>query len=163
MLGVVQYHRMTAADRVIKEVADDMGVGDTFIQTPVGVYFGEPGRTVPDPYFGGVGPDRAGCIECGECMTGCRHGAKNTLIKNYLGLAESAGADILPMTTVTDLSEGVDGTWTVHTERTGRRCARASGTSQRHTSCWPPEPGAHSTCCIISRTPGHCRNCPTAR
>ncbi|TCN57263.1 cholesterol oxidase [Rhodococcus sp. SMB37] len=119
MLGVVQYHRMTAADKVIKEVADDMGVGDTFIQTPVGVYFGEPGRTVPDPYFGGAGPDRAGCIECGECMTGCRHGAKNTLIKNYLGLAESAGADILPMTTVTDLHEGPDGTWTVRTERTG--------------------------------------------
>ncbi|MEE2057400.1 GMC family oxidoreductase [Rhodococcus artemisiae] len=119
MLGVVQYHRMTAADKVIKEVADDMGVGDTFIQTPVGVYFGEPGRTVPDPYFGGAGPDRAGCIECGECMTGCRHGAKNTLIKNYLGLAESAGADILPMTTVTDLHEGADGTWTVRTERTG--------------------------------------------
>lgn len=119
MLGVVQYGRMTAADTIIKSVADDMGVGDTFVQTPVGVYFGEPGRSVPDPYFGGVGPDRAGCIECGECMTGCRHGAKNTLIKNYLGLAESAGAEIIPLTTVTDLRQAHDGTWDVMTERTG--------------------------------------------
>ncbi|NMD94609.1 GMC family oxidoreductase [Rhodococcus sp. BL-253-APC-6A1W] len=119
MLGVVQYSRMTAADKVVKEVADEMGVGETFVKTPVGVYFGEAGRTVPDPYFGGAGPDRAGCIECGECMTGCRHGAKNTLVKNYLGLAETAGAEIIPLTTVTDLREAGDGTWDVITERTG--------------------------------------------
>ncbi|MBS9371207.1 GMC oxidoreductase [Rhodococcus sp. B50] len=119
MLGVVQYGRMTDADKVIKSVADDMGVGDTFIQTPVGVFFGEPGRTVADPYFGGAGPDRTGCIECGECMTGCRHGAKNTLVKNYLGLAERAGAEIVPLTTVTDLRQAADGTWDVITERTG--------------------------------------------
>ncbi|NLV78958.1 MAG: GMC family oxidoreductase [Rhodococcus sp.] len=121
MLGVVRYERMTAADKIIEEVAEDMGVGDTFVKTPVGVFLGEPGRTVPDPYFGGVGPDRAGCIECGECMTGCRHGAKNTLIKNYLGLAEKAGVDILPLTTVTDLRAVPDGSWEVFTERTGTR------------------------------------------
>ncbi|MEZ5153586.1 FAD-dependent oxidoreductase [Rhodococcus zopfii] len=119
ILGVVTNPHMTPADDVIKSVAEDMGVGDTFIQTPVGVYFGEPGRTVADPYFGGVGPDRTGCIECGECMTGCRHGAKNTLVKNYLGLAEKAGAEIVPMTTVTGLRERADGTWEVATERTG--------------------------------------------
>ncbi len=67
-----------------------MGVGHTFKLTPVGVYFGAaPGGHRPDPYFGGVGPARTGCIECGECMTGCRHNAKNTLVKNYLGLAEA--------------------------------------------------------------------------
>ncbi|WP_416061434.1 FAD-dependent oxidoreductase [Rhodococcus indonesiensis] len=119
MLGVVQNPHMTPADRIVKSVAEDMGVGDTFIQTPVGVYFGEPGRTVADPYFGGVGPDRTGCIECGECMTGCRHGAKNTLLKNYLGLAERAGAEIVPLTTVTGLRQASDGTWDVDTERTG--------------------------------------------
>lgn len=119
ILGVVTNPHMTPADEVIKSVAEDMGVGDTFIQTPVGVYFGEPGRTVADPYFGGVGPDRTGCIECGECMTGCRHGAKNSLVKNYLGLAEKAGAEIVPMTTVTDLRETPDGSWEVVTERTG--------------------------------------------
>ena len=119
MLGVVQNPHMTPADEIVKSVAEDMGVGDTFIQTPVGVYFGDPGRTVADPYFGGVGPDRTGCIECGECMTGCRHGAKNTLLKNYLGLAERAGAEIVPLTTVTGLRQASDGTWDVDTERTG--------------------------------------------
>ncbi|KJR08301.1 cholesterol oxidase [Gordonia sihwensis] len=119
MLGVVTNPHMTPADAIVKSVADDMGAGDTFIQTPVGVYFGEPGRTVADPYFGGVGPDRTGCIECGECMTGCRHGAKNTLLKNYLGLAEKIGAVVHPLTTVTDLRLAGDGTWEVHTVRTG--------------------------------------------
>jgi cholesterol oxidase len=101
-----------------------MGCGDTYTPTPVGVFFGvdgkQPGQTVPDPYFGGVGPDRTGCIECGECMTGCRHGAKNTLVKNYLGLAEKAGAQVLPMTTVTSVRQGADGIWEVDTVRTGR-------------------------------------------
>jgi cholesterol oxidase len=119
MLGVVRNPHMTPADEVFKKVADDMGVGDTFVQTPVGVFFGEPGKTVADPYFGGVGPDRTGCLECGECMTGCRHGAKNTLVKNYLYLAEKAGAQVIPMTTVTELRPLPDGTWDLSTERTG--------------------------------------------
>lgn len=120
MLGVVRNPHMTPADEVMKSVAEDMGVGDTFIQTPVGVFFGdEPGKKVADPYFGGVGPERTGCIECGECMTGCRHGAKNTLLKNYLALAERAGAEIIPMTTVTGVRALPDGTWDVATERTG--------------------------------------------
>ncbi|MDJ0392696.1 GMC family oxidoreductase [Rhodococcus sp. G-MC3] len=120
MLGVVRNPHMTPADEVMKSVAEDMGVADTFIQTPVGVFFGdEAGKTVADPYFGGAGPDRTGCIECGECMTGCRHGAKNTLLKNYLGLAERAGADIIPMTTVSGVKPKPDGTWDVATERTG--------------------------------------------
>ena len=92
--------------------------------TPVGVFFGPdgtkaPGKTVPDPYFGGAGPARTGCIECGSCMTGCRYGAKNTLLKNYLGLAEKAGAEIIPMTTVTSFSQRSDGLWDVRTARTG--------------------------------------------
>ncbi|WP_227999673.1 GMC oxidoreductase [Nocardia australiensis] len=119
MLGVVRNPHMTPADEIFKKVADDMGVGETFVQTPVGVFFGEPGKTVADPYFGGVGPERTGCLECGECMTGCRHGAKNTLVKNYLYLAEKAGAQVIPMTTVTDLRPLPDGSWTVSTERTG--------------------------------------------
>ncbi|NMO02671.1 GMC family oxidoreductase [Gordonia sp. TBRC 11910] len=120
MLGVVRNPHMTPADEIIKSVADDMGAGDTFIQTPVGVFFGEPGKTVPDPFFGGAGPERTGCIECGECMTGCRHGAKNTLVKNYLGLAESAGAQVHPMTTVESLTHRDDGVWEVEVSRTGR-------------------------------------------
>src|SRR6202171_812792 len=99
-LGVVKNPTFTDADRLMKEVAEDMGVGDTFVPTPVGVFFGPggektPGKTVPDPYFGGAGTARTGCLECGSCMTGCRYGAKNTLLKNYLGLAESAGGPLI--------------------------------------------------------------------
>ncbi|CAM3247569.1 GMC oxidoreductase [Tsukamurella hominis] len=133
MLGVVQNPHLTPADEIVKQVADDMGAGETFIQTPVGVYFGEPGKTVPDPFFGGAGPDRTGCIECGECMTGCRHGAKNTLVKNYLGLAERAGAQVHPLTTVTDLTRLVDGSWAVTTVRSGAKLRKRRRTyTARH-------------------------------
>ncbi|MBF6146130.1 MULTISPECIES: GMC oxidoreductase [Nocardia] len=125
MLGVVRNPHITPADEVFKQVADDMGVGDTFVQTPVGVFFGEPGKTVDDPYFGGVGPQRTGCLECGECMTGCRHGAKNTLVKNYLYLAEQAGAQVLPLTTVTAVRPLPDGSWQVDTRRTGAKIRRS--------------------------------------
>ena len=80
-----------------------------------------------DPFFGGVGPPRRGCIECGECMTGCRHGAKNTLLQNYLYLAEQAGAVVHPMTTVTRIRPLPDGRYAVDTERTGtwiHKCSR---------------------------------------
>jgi cholesterol oxidase len=124
MLGVVQNPTFTDADRIVKEVADEMGCGDTWVPTPVGVFFGPdgtqtPGETVPDPYFGGAGPERTGCLECGSCMTGCRFGAKNTLLKNYLGLAESAGAQVIPMTTVKSFEQRADGVWEVRTVRTG--------------------------------------------
>ncbi|TGD86713.1 GMC family oxidoreductase [Mycolicibacterium sp. CH28] len=133
MLGVVKNPTFTDADRIMKEVADEMGVGDTFTPTPVGVFFGPngektPGKTVADPYFGGVGPARTGCIECGECMTGCRHGAKNTLVKNYLGLAEKAGAQVFPMTTVTGFEQRPDGVWEIHTVRTGRLARKSRRT-----------------------------------
>jgi cholesterol oxidase len=124
MLGVVKNPTFTDADRVVKEVAEEMGVADTFVPTPVGVFFGPdgtkaPGKTVPDPYFGGAGPARTGCLEVGECMTGCRHNAKNTLVKNYLYLAEKAGAEVHPMTTVTGFEQRGDGLWQVRTVRTG--------------------------------------------
>jgi cholesterol oxidase len=119
MLGVVANPTTTPADEVMREVAEEMGVGDTFRPTPVGVFFGQPGIEVEDPFFGGVGPARRGCIECGECMTGCRHGAKNTLLQNYLYLAERAGAVVCPMTTVTRIRPLPDGRYAVDTERTG--------------------------------------------
>ncbi|MCI0689121.1 MAG: GMC family oxidoreductase [Sporichthyaceae bacterium] len=120
MLGVVQNPTMTAADHLIKQVADDMGVGDTFRRTPVGVFFGAPGVEVDDPYFGGAGPRRAGCLQCGGCMTGCRYNAKNTLTKNYLYLAEQAGATVRPDTTVVEVRPHPAGSgYLVATERTG--------------------------------------------
>ena len=95
MLGVVRNPTMTPSDEVMKQVAGEMGIGHTFGMAPVGVFFGRDGRKEPgveadDPFFGGVGPSRRGCLETGECMTGCRHNAKNTLVKNYLYLAERA-------------------------------------------------------------------------
>ena len=121
MLGVTTYPHFTPADEVMKQVADDLGVGDTFHPTPVGVFFGEPGVEVEDPYFGGAGPRRSGCIDCGECMTGCRHNAKNTLTKNYLYLAEKAGAQVFPMTTVTSVEPLPGGGYAVETRRTSNR------------------------------------------
>ena len=103
MLGVETNTYMSPADIELKKAADQMGYGDTFQMAPLGIHFGEPGKEVSDPYFGGAGPSRTGCINCGECMTGCRHGAKNTLVKNYLYLAETAGAEVIANTTVTDI------------------------------------------------------------
>jgi cholesterol oxidase len=119
MLGVTTYPRLTGADRAMRVVAEKMGVAGTFRPTPVGVHFGRPGRTEPDPYFGGAGPERTGCLHCGACMTGCRHGAKNTLVKNYLWLAERQGAQVHPLTTVTAVRPADGGGYLVDTVRTG--------------------------------------------
>ncbi|KQP27704.1 MULTISPECIES: GMC oxidoreductase [unclassified Aeromicrobium] len=122
MLGVATYPFETPADRIIKKVAADMGVEGTFHHTPVGVLFGdEPGAKVADPYFGGAGPDRNACINCGECMTGCRHNAKNTLVKNYLHLAEQNGAEIQALTTVVSVTPLPGGGYAVETRGTNKR------------------------------------------
>ncbi|MCW2506768.1 MAG: cholesterol oxidase [Actinomycetia bacterium] len=115
MLGAVTYPHLTPADEAMREVARRMGVADTFRQAPVAVHLGPPGA---DPYFGGAGPARDGCLHCGACMTGCRHNAKNTLVKNYLYLAERTGAEVRPMTTVTAIRRDGEG-WAVTSQRTG--------------------------------------------
>ncbi|WP_372351354.1 GMC family oxidoreductase N-terminal domain-containing protein [Streptomyces sp. KL116D] len=131
MLGVRTNPTTTEADELLRAAAGRMGAEDTFRLTPVGVFFGdgkdadggttaEPGTEVRDPYFGGAGPARAACTECGSCMTGCRVGAKNTLTENYLHLAERAGAEVRPLTTVTSVRELDDGTYEVTTVPTGR-------------------------------------------
>lgn len=114
MLGVTEVPIDQPSDAVIKGLAEDMGVPETYTKTRVGVYFGDAvnkGETVPDPYFGGAGPDRTSCMHCGACMMGCRFGAKNTLVKNYLWFAEKLGVKIEPLRTVTDIKpiRGADG------------------------------------------------------
>ena len=126
MLGVTTYPRMSPSDEVFKQVADEMGVGATFRQAPVGVFLGEPGVRVSDPYFGGAGPERAGCLHCGACMTGCRHNAKNTLPKNYLYFAERAGARVHELSTVTSLRPLPQGGYGVALRRTDARWAKPS-------------------------------------
>jgi cholesterol oxidase len=123
MLGVITHPRRTPMDELFASVAADMGVPDSFHPAPVGVYFGKPGVTVPDPFLSGEGPARTGCIECGQCMLGCRHNAKNTLPKNYLWLAERKGVEIIAERTVSRIepvgtADGVDG-YVVTSERTG--------------------------------------------
>lgn len=103
MLGVKTVPFESPGDKLLQDYAASIGVEDTFTRTPVAVYFGEEGKTVSDPYFGGDGPDRTGCTRCGACMVGCRIGAKNTLPKNYLWFAEKAGAEIMPDLKVVDI------------------------------------------------------------
>ncbi|MFI9269233.1 GMC oxidoreductase [Kitasatospora sp. NPDC052896] len=139
MLGVRTNPTTTPSDVHLKGAAERMGVGDTFHPAPVGVFFGDgrdadgtakaaPGASVEDPYFGGAGPERRACVECGECMTGCRHGAKNTLTENYLHLAERNGAEIHPLTTVARIRPRGGG-FAVDVKRTNARSrdARRAG------------------------------------
>ena len=174
MLGVVENPVETASDRVLKQVADEIGVGQTYRLTPVGVLFDDPdgsappasgeaattnaattnaaatngattngaatdsaatdsagpaggaartppGTPVRDPFFGGTGPVRTTCTLCGQCMVGCRQGAKNTLVKNYLYLAEQSGATVHPMTTAKTVRPLPGGGYAVDTVRTGTR------------------------------------------
>ena len=132
MLGVVENPVRTPADDVMEKVATDMGVGDTFHPTPVGVFFGGPearaGEEFADPYFGGEGPARNACRNCGECMSGCRHNAKNTLVKNYLYLAEKQGAKVLPLTTVTRVVPRRLGGYEVHVKYTKAKVGTKAST-----------------------------------
>jgi cholesterol oxidase len=137
MLGVVEYEGMGPADVLLKEYAEELGVGETFTNTKVGVFFDKPGVEVEDPFFEGEGPRRTGCMRCGSCMVGCRHGAKNTLMKNYLWFAEKLGVRIVPERQVTEIrplgaADGSEG-YSVSSERSGswirkrRQTLRARG------------------------------------
>ena len=131
MLGVASNPYFSPSDEAMKEVADQMGVGHTFKLAPLGVYFGDGnGVKSKDPFFGGVGPDRDGCLQCGGCMTGCRHNAKNTLPKNYLGLAENAGAKVFTEHTVIKTDQLIDGSWQI----TARKSSAWFGGKRKFTS-----------------------------
>jgi len=123
MLGVVVHENDDDADQLLREYGEEIGVGDTYTKTPIGVFLGEAGMTVADPYFGGEGPERTGCTHCGRCMVGCPVGAKNTLVKNYLWFAERQGAKVMPDRLVTEIrplgaADGSDG-YAVTSERSG--------------------------------------------
>ncbi len=129
MLGVAKNPFFSPADMMLKRSAERLGFGDSFQMAPVGITFAKdgqiPGESVGDPYFGGAGPDRKSCINCGECMTGCRHGAKNTLVKNYLYLAENPGssnvaAQVWPLTQVLEIRDLAEGGFELPLKKTAR-------------------------------------------
>ncbi len=119
MLGAIEHPTTTPSDLVIKDIARHFDAEDTYYPTPVGVFCGEPGQPVPDPYFGGAGPDRVGCVDCGGCMVGCRFNAKNSLDRNYLYLAEQAGTTVHPETEAINVTARPDGGYEVSTQRPG--------------------------------------------
>ncbi|MBV8501908.1 MAG: GMC family oxidoreductase [Paucibacter sp.] len=137
MLGVGDVPFESPADGWLRQIGESLGCEQTFQHTRVGIFFGEPGRTVPDPFFDGEGPARTGCTRCGSCMLGCPTGAKNTLVRNYLHLAERRGASVLALRRAVDVRpagapDGRDGYLVTH-ERTGawlrhdRRTLRVRG------------------------------------
>ena len=145
-------------------MAGHFGVEDTFRRTPVGIYFGAPGQQVADPYFGGSGPARTGCTRCGACMVGCRVGAKNTLVKNYLWFAEKAGAQVLPEHEVVDIrplgaADGSDG-YRVTTERPAPGSTSSGAASPR--AAWSSSAGALGTNRLLRRRASTAARCPAS-
>jgi cholesterol oxidase len=135
MLGVVRFPYMeTDVDRLCHEVAIDMGVPKSFNKAPVGVYFGTPGVEAEDPYFGGVGPRRRGCVSCGNCMVGCGKNAKNKLTVNYLYLAEKFGAKIHELHEVYELKPLADGGFEVLARHPGWMQRAAHLSHHRYTA-----------------------------
>jgi cholesterol oxidase len=128
MLGATPHPVDTPADGVLRQVAAHFGVEDTYQPTPVGVFYGEAGAESPDPYFGGAGPNRTGCVNCGGCMVGCRYNAKNTLDRNYLYLAEQLGAEVRAETEVRGVVPLPDGGYRLETVRPGTWIRHHAGT-----------------------------------
>ncbi len=128
MLGVTRTKDLYPADALLRELAEEMGRGHTFCFQDVGVFFGEPEKTVPDPYFNGKGPDRTGCCFCGGCMVGCRFNSKNTLDKNYLYLAEKLGVKIFSETKATLIRQSTGKGYQVDTVRSTALFSRGQQT-----------------------------------
>ena len=118
MLGVVTNPKFWPTDHMLRDYAREIGREPHFKATDVGVFFGKPGVAVPDPYFGGRGPERSGCTMSGHCMVGCRDGGKNSLDRNYLYLAEGLGAEIVPEHKAIDVKRDENGDYVVTSRKT---------------------------------------------
>ncbi len=107
-------------DEHLRAAAAVVGGEENFGPVPLAIYFGEEGKTVPDPFFDGEGPPRTGCRLCGGCLTGCPYGSKNTLDQNYLWLAERHGAQIRPGHRVTSVAPLAGGGYELQSREPGR-------------------------------------------
>ncbi|MFQ5538229.1 MAG: GMC oxidoreductase [Gemmatimonadota bacterium] len=135
ILGGVPCPGLGRTDRVLQDVLRDMPGRPELRPHTVGVFFGEAGVEVPDPYFGGEGPPRTGCTRCGACMIGCPVGAKNTLDRNYLWLAERLGARVVPETEAVGIRP-VEGGYEVVTRSSVRRLAWSGRGGKKRPKVW---------------------------
>lgn len=103
MLGVQLNPNQGLQDQWLEQTAKNMNAHESYGQVPQGIYFGDSTQYVADPLLNGQGPERIGCNLCGNCITGCAQGAKNSLDKNYLYLAEKLGVHIIAETKVTHI------------------------------------------------------------
>jgi cholesterol oxidase len=121
MLGRTINPSLSEMDDHLKAAAEAMGAGETFGAEPLAIFFGAVGETVPDPFFGGEGPPRAGCRLCGGCFAGCPYGSKNSLDYNYLYLAERLGVELRAEQRVVRLDPLPEGGYAVHARHPWRR------------------------------------------
>ncbi len=164
MLGVTDVVEDDPADQLLKRYGDEIGVGHTYRKARVGTYLETPGKTVPDPYFGGEGPARTGCTRAGRCMLGCEHGAKNSTDKNYLWFAQRHGAQIKARREVTSIrpingTDGADG-WLVTHEETGARMRKRVRVTRARAWCWLAARWARTSCWLAAASRAICPRCP---
>jgi cholesterol oxidase len=58
------------------------------------------------------------CIDCGDCITGCNVGAKNTLDTNYLPMARNAGAELFTGAQIDWIEKLTQDGWRLHGRHT---------------------------------------------
>lgn len=69
-----------------RKSAEHLGHADCFYNPPINVTF--------ESGVNNAGVHQEACNGCGDCVSGCNIGAKNTLMRNYLPYARNSGAEI---------------------------------------------------------------------
>jgi len=122
--------------QLMQEGAAKLGQANRFRPAPVAVSFDqqlaydfndEPDIKKSRTFTNKHSAEQGYCAQLGECDIGCRAGAKNTLDKNYLFLAQKKGAQIRPLHLVTNI-EPIPGGYRVHHDEL-RDGGRISGTT----------------------------------
>ena len=88
-------------------------MGQEFYRPPINVTFEEYENDTNH-----VGVEQPKCTNCGDCVSGCNYGAKNTTLMNYLPDAHNHGAEIFCQASVKYLEKAADG-WIVHYQPEG--------------------------------------------